>query len=121
MNCDPVIYDSPATNQAFRFWHDTSHIMFNLNFGADDEIELADHHLEAVRAEGYAGTIEHQLLHADTFGQAYFQMRTGQFVGNQLRFGTNCVRFGVEDAVEMEIAVLQLTDMTTPADHGLGS
>jgi hypothetical protein len=118
LNCDPVIYDSPATNQAFRYWHDTSHIMFGLSFETDDELELADHHLEAVRAEGYGpDTIEHQLLHADTFGQAYFQMCTGRFVGNQVLFDTNCVLLGVEEAVSQEIAALQENDVVTRTDH----
>lgn len=120
LNCDPVIYDSPATNQAFRYWHDTSHIIFGLSFKTDDELELADHHLEAVRAEGYGpDTIEHQLLHADTFGQAYFQMCTGRFVGNQVRFDTNCVRVGVEEAVNQEVAALQLAERGAAADHDL--
>lgn len=122
LNCDPVIYDSPATNQAFRYWHDTSHVIFGLSFDLDDELELADHHLEALRAEGFgADTVEYQLLHADTFGQAYFQMCTGRFVGDQVRFDTSCVLFGVEEAVSQEIAALKVYSQTTPTDHGLGS
>jgi len=120
LNSDPVIYDSPATNLAFRYWHDTGHVIFGLSFNTGDELELADHHLEALRAEGYGHqTVEHQLLHADTVGQALFTMRTGQFVGNQVRFDTNCVLFGVEEAVTQELAALQAPSLCRKPHHDI--
>ena len=104
---EPTIYEHPNHNLIFRYWHDTSHVIHGLNFEADDELELAGHHLEALRAEGYGPhTMEHQLLHADTFGQAYFQLVTGRFVENQVRFDTNCLLFGVEEAVAQELDAL---------------
>ena len=105
-NC-PVIYDSPETNLALRYWHDTNHVLHGLSFDLDDELELADRHLQALRAEGFGPTtLEHQLLHADIFGQTYFQLVTGRFVGNQVRFDTNCVLFGVDEAVAQECTAL---------------
>lgn len=105
---DPVIYDTPAVNLAFRYWHDTSHVLHGLSFDLEDELDLADHHLEALRAEGFGpDTVEHQLLYADTFGQAYFQLCTGQFVANQVRFDTNCVLFGIDEALNQELDALR--------------
>jgi hypothetical protein len=105
---DATIYDCPETNLAMRFWHDTGHVLFGLSFELDDELELADHHLEAVRGEGFGpDTMEHQLLHADTFGQTFFQLCTGLFVGDQVRFDTNCTLFGVEEAVARERSALR--------------
>lgn len=78
-----------------------------LSFELDDELELADRHLHAFRAASFRpSTLEHRLIYADIFGQAYFQLLTGCFVGNQVRFDTNCCLFGVEEAVAQEYTAL---------------
>jgi hypothetical protein len=119
LHSDSVIYDSSETNLALRFWHDTNHVLHGLTFALDDERELADRHLQALRAEGFGPTtFEHQLIHADIFGQVYFQIVTGSFVRNQLRFDTNCVLFGVDEAVAQEYSALRLQASRYPAGHG---
>lgn len=117
LNSEPVIYDSPTTNYMFRYWHDTNHVILGLSFEPHDEFALAGYHLETLCGEGFGReTLESDLLLADTWGQAYFQWRTGRYVGNQLRFDTNFVLLGFEEAFNGEVAALQESDVVTRTD-----
>lgn len=99
--CDRTIYNSPGGNQAMRFWHDTAHVRLGLTFTPDDEMELGCHHLEVLRAQGFAAdSIEHHLLHADTIGQTLCKVTIGQFPIDQRRFAESATRLGVAGAIE---------------------
>jgi len=107
--CDQAIYDSPIGNHAMRFWHDTAHVRLGLNFTPDDEMELACHHLEALRADGFAAdSLEHRLLHADTIGQTLCNVTIGHFPIDQLRFAETAMRLDISAAIE-DVARRELT------------
>lgn len=104
-HCERTIYPNPTSNLRFRFVHDMEHVTRGLDFSVDDEIDVACHHLEALRTAGYpADSYEHRLLHADTIGQTYCQVLIGRFPFDQLRFAYDCVDYGVDAAVEREAA-----------------
>jgi hypothetical protein len=103
MFSENTVYDSPRTNHAARFWHDTNHVLLGYTFCFEHEVELACRQLEALRAEGFgARSLEHRLLHADTFGQIICEATIGRFPHNQRRFDYWCVTDGVDEAVAYE-------------------
>jgi hypothetical protein len=107
--CERTIYGSPNGNHAMRFWHDTAHVRLGLNFTPDDEMELGCHHLEVLRAHGFAAeSLEHRLLHADTIGQTLCNATIGRFPIDQRRFAETALRLGVVGAIE-EVAGRELS------------
>jgi hypothetical protein len=98
-----TIFTRPQLNWAFRFVHDLEHVRCHLSFSTLDELQVGAHHLEALRAAGYGpGSLEHKLLHADTVAQTYCFALLGRFPYNQRRFDFDCVKHGVDAAVELE-------------------
>lgn len=101
---DDTIYDCPETNYAYRFWHDTRHVWLGADFSADAELEVASCHLAQAKGAGFGlGTIEYQLLYADTVGQTLFMAQSHRFVENQRQFAFDVVERGVDEAIEEEL------------------
>jgi hypothetical protein len=103
-NGDDVIYTSPNTNGALRFWHDVNHIRRGLTFNLVDELELSLWHLGELEAAGHdRGSLVWRLLHADLTGQAYVQAFGRRFPRDQRRFVTRCVTGGFDHGLLAEL------------------
>lgn len=89
-----TIYDSPAANHAFRFWHDYLHYAHNLTIKAADELKAAELHREGVAAVFGADSLEARIMFADVAGQVLYYANTGKFVDNQRGFIFQCVTEG---------------------------
>lgn len=101
---DDTIYDCPETNYAYRFWHDTRHVWLGADFSADAELAVASCHLAQAKTEGFGlGTIEYQLLYADTVGQTLFMAQCHRFVENQRQFALDVVDLGMDAAITGEL------------------
>jgi hypothetical protein len=99
-----TIFDSPATNWAMRFVHDTRHVWLGANFSTEDELAVASCHLARAKAEGlYPGSLAYALLMADTTGQTLYVARVHRFVVHQLNFALDCVRYDLDTAFMHEI------------------
>ncbi len=97
------IYASAEVNHAFRFLHDMTHVRLELGFDPDAELYVAVEHLNTLRRAGYAvGSTEWHLLHADTIGQLVAGCVLGRFVIDQRAFVFDCVRRGLNVAIEIE-------------------
>ena len=100
---DVTIYDRPETNWAFRYMHDTRHVWLSADFSTEAELAVASCHLARAKAEGLSpGSLEYELLLADTVGQTLYMARTHRFVTNQLQFALDCIRFDLDSAIERE-------------------
>jgi hypothetical protein len=89
--CERTIYDIPAANYAFRFWHDSIHWTHGYGVGLADELRIADvHHAHAVRAFG-VDSLEALIQRVDVAEQARFYSVTGEFVQDQKAFVWACV------------------------------
>jgi hypothetical protein len=101
---DDTIFDSPATNWAMRFWHDTRHVWLGADFSTEAELAVASCHLARAKAEGFEpGSLEYALLLADTVGQTLYVARTKRFVIHQLLFATDCVCRDLDTAIRREV------------------
>lgn len=101
--CSDIVYTTAAGNHAFRFWHDLGHAQHGLTFSPDDEIELASRQMaELVRKGVPVDSLALRLFTADTIGQTTYAQRFGGFVNNQLRFVTNVLVRGIDEACGLE-------------------
>lgn len=101
---DDTVFDSPSTNWAMRFVHDTRHIWLGIGFTTESELAVASCHLARAKAEGLGpGTLPYALLLADTTGQTLYVARTHRFVVHQLAFALDCIHYDLDAAVEREV------------------
>jgi len=84
--CDNVIYLSKEANWAFRFWHDYLHYYWSKDFSYDSEIFVGNVQCAIVAQQFGLGSLEYQLMQADTVGQVNYYQATSSFVENQLQF-----------------------------------
>lgn len=103
--CSDIVYTTAAGNHAFRFWHDLGHAEHELTFSPEDEIELATRQMaELIRYGVGVDSLALRLFSADTIGQTVYAQRFGGFVNNQLRFVTNVLVRGIDEACGLEAA-----------------
>lgn len=101
---DDTIFVGQSTNWAMRFWHDTRHVWLGADFSTEAELQVAECHLRRARDEGFGyGSLEHQMLLADTVGQTLYVARTSRFVTHQLDFVLDFVTFGIDMATRLEL------------------
>jgi hypothetical protein len=101
-----TIYDSPTTNYAFRFWHDVTHIRLDQGFDLDGEMTVARSHLAVLTAAGWGeGTLEYELLRADTLGQTLCNETTGGFPLDQPCFARRAITTTIGRAIRLEAAL----------------
>jgi len=101
---DKTVFDSPATNWAMRYVHDTRHVWLSADFTTEAELMVASCQLARAKAEGLTpGSLAYALLLADTVGQTLYVARTGRFVVFQLDFAVDCVRHDFDEAMGREI------------------
>lgn len=75
-----TIYGAPDLNHAFRAWHDSIHIRFNLPFNLDGEREAA-----LIQAQSL-GDIPGRIILAEVYGQALYAAKHGAFPTDQAAF-----------------------------------
>lgn len=102
--CDTLMYPQRTDNYKLRFWHDTLHVRTSLSFRAADELELGLHHLRIAERNGIAkGSLPWNILRIDLLGQNYLMAVSGRFPVNQRTFGERCIRYGLDEAIAMEL------------------
>jgi hypothetical protein len=105
---ETTIYIDGAGNLAFRFWHDITHLRLGHGFDLDGEIEVARAQLDVLAAAGFpAGTLEFELLHADTLGQTLCGAATGRFPADQICFArltlSSTLAFAIRDELDHSV------------------
>jgi hypothetical protein len=99
-HADRTIYGGQAGNLAFRFWHDVTHVRLGRGFDLDGEIKVAVAQLDVLAAAGFKpGSLEFELMHADTLGQTLCGAATGEFPRDQACF----VRLSLESSLTRAI------------------
>lgn len=99
-----VIFVSPEVNLAFRYLHDSAHVLLGLDFTLPDEYELALWHLHQLEAVGYRrGDVEWEFLRADTLGQVLINAIGHRFPTDQQRFDLDCALKGFDHGVLAEL------------------
>lgn len=94
--CENTVYGTPESNHAFRFWHDLTHVLNDLNFTAADEFQVALlHQYEAML--GGLSSLARLILWADTQGQSEFLAATGEYPSNQMVFAQRYVAAHLAD------------------------
>lgn len=101
--CDRTVFDTPAVNIAFRFWHDTAHCRLGYSFELPDEWELAMWHLDELQRGFPPESDEHQLLRLDLLGQIILLGVAGRFPFDQRDFTTTCGVFGLDAGILTEL------------------
>ena len=93
LNADTAIYGAEG-NAWFRFFHDLGHMLYGLDFTAEDENKLHAllwvHHLEGTRTFAELSKLEQELVSlvydADTTGQTDYFTEHGEFPADQTAF-----------------------------------
>jgi len=99
-----TIYSGAPGNLAFRFWHDVTHVRLARGFDLDGEIEVALAQLDVLRALGFRpGSLEFELLHADTLGQTLCGAATGNFPHDQLCFARSTIGSSLAQAIRAQL------------------
>lgn len=102
--CDSTIFFTAQDNVRFRFWHDTSHIQLGVSFSLDDELELAQWHLQQLERAGFPkDCLPWRVFHADLVGQIQLMALIGRFPIHQRRFVTDIIEYGFEQGLLEEI------------------
>ncbi|WP_152640896.1 hypothetical protein [Rhodococcus sp. Chr-9] len=102
--CESTIYDSPEDNIRFRYYHDVHHVRLGLSFNLDDELELAQWHLDELALDGFGkGSLPYELLTTDLVGQIFLMGVIGRFPLDQGRFVATCHEAGLVSGLLAEI------------------
>lgn len=102
--CDSTIYLEPSLNHQYRFLHDVHHRLHGLSFTLEDEWALGTHHMAQATAAGLGpGSIEHELLRCDIFGQLILLGVGGRFPYDQGLFALECAEIGLDAGVLREL------------------
>ena len=91
---DHTIFGDPEVNHMFRAWHDTKHILFELPFTLEGEIEACRLQCEDIKAlygEGETGKALIKLVEAEVIGQALYHDARGGFPKDQRGFISHCI------------------------------
>ena len=92
--CEHTIYDSVATNHAFRAWHDNTHLANGLSFSRKDEIAVGRIQIQQARAAGLSKRAL-DLISAETIGQIEFYYYHGAYVNRQSDFARDVLKHGL--------------------------
>lgn len=102
--CESTIYDSPEDNIRFRYYHDVRHVRLGLSFNLDDELELAQWHLDELALSGFGkGSLPYELMTADLVGQVFLMGTIGRFPLDQGSFVATCHEAGLVPGLLAEI------------------
>ncbi len=98
--CDNTIYINKEGNWAFRYWHDTLHVMLDADYSQYGECIVAMRHLREIGDTFGYSSPEFLMVNADTLGQVEYYARNNRFPTNQLKFVESYCSFGPEIAVK---------------------
>ncbi|NEW35805.1 hypothetical protein GV791_25025 [Nocardia cyriacigeorgica] len=102
--CESTIYEAPDDNVRFRYYHDVHHVRLGLSFNLDDELELAQWHLDELSLAGFGkGSLPYELMTADLVGQIFLMGVIGRFPLDQGRFVATCHEAGLVSGLLAEI------------------
>jgi hypothetical protein len=79
---EATIHGAPATNHAFRAWHDAIHLATGIGFTPAEEIHLA--RLQCAEVARASGDRLADVVWLEIAGQAAEFARTGRFIGDQV-------------------------------------
>lgn len=88
-NSDRTIFSEPKYNQAFRAWHDWTHLTYMLDFTFEHEKQTCWHQQSRLLSlYGTNGRTKFwcSLIEADVIGQAEYEARHGMFPEDQKGF-----------------------------------
>ena len=88
-----------ATNLAFRFWHDATHLRLDEGFSLEGELAVIKEHMKEAFDAGLSDTAM-DMLRADTLGQVKYYFEHKEFVSNQSLFVENCLYHGIASTVK---------------------
>lgn len=101
---DRVIYRSPEVNLAFRYWHDTWHVLRGLDFTPPQELRLASIQLRELADAGWdPDTVAWRLLYTDLVGQVYLSAVGKCFPKDQENFVLTGFQYSLEAAILGEL------------------
>jgi hypothetical protein len=87
--CESTIYAAPATNHAFRAWHDHGHLHGGYDFSVAGETATARLQIQQLREfmgnDPQADEFS-MILEADVIGQSLYYARRKAFVNDQVSF-----------------------------------
>lgn len=101
--CEFSIYSQESINQAWRAYHDGIHLLHQLNFSLDDEVETCEVQVRHMQeyANEYGFTDEdYAAVRADVIGQAMYYDKYKEFVRDQAAFVQSCLDNGVMATLE---------------------
>ncbi|MDJ0769416.1 MAG: hypothetical protein QNJ12_11505 [Ilumatobacter sp.] len=85
------------------FWHDTNHARLGLSFDLDQEASLSRWQLQQLRAAGFSsGSLEYQLMDAETRGQIECTRQIGRAPRDLRTFSMRAIAGGLDHALELE-------------------
>ena len=96
--CADTIYSMPMINHAWRAYHDGIHMVHELGFDLEDEMQTCEVQIEHMKqhAEHYGFTGEDYLaVRADIIGQAMYYDKYKLYVRDQARFVASVLDRGI--------------------------
>jgi len=81
---DKCIYGKPEVNHALRYWHDRIHLEYDLSFSLEDELIVAEIHLESLHDDSHK-----RIVYADIAEQVRYYYQHGEYVADQRNFIEN--------------------------------
>ena len=98
--CDTAIYGT-VPNIAFRFWHDCIHCELRRDFSLAGEKAVIEYQIQELFEYGISNGAMNIFM-ADTVGQVRYYYKHNEFVKDQARFITACLRQGITKAISIK-------------------
>lgn len=90
--CDSSIFSSKEVNIAARAWHDNTHLVYNLSFSVEDEIQVARIQCENLKLAGLPRYTN--IIWLDVVGQILFYDKYKMYVKDQNAFVVSLLKRG---------------------------
>lgn len=97
--CGQTIYSSPQVNCAFRAWHDSLHLNLHEDFSLAGELRVWEEHRRVLQENKYRYHFTDDDIAAmrmDVEGQVRYYYVHKQYVEDQRRFVSDCLRLGLD-------------------------
>ena len=90
--CDKTIFTDKAVNLAARAWHDNTHLVYNLSFSVEDEIQVARIQCDNIARAGLERY--RNVIWLDVVGQVLFYDKYKMYVKDQNAFVCHLLKRG---------------------------
>ena len=97
------IYSQPSINHAWRAYHDGIHLVHELGFNLEDEMQACEvqiGHMKQYSDEYDFGEEDYAAVRADIVGQAMYYAKHKRYVTNQAAFVQSCLDRGIAATIE---------------------